>query len=179
MRTGSRGFTLVELMVVVAIIGLLAAIAFPAYQNYVARAQVMEGLAMTRAVRETLAATYYSTGRFPGSLAEAGLGGSTSFRGKYVTGIEIHRNTDVGEYHVAAIVVVFGGQARPALSGKRLSLYAIPGDTGGLLWACGNHWTNMNAINSAAASWLRVTSPTNDTLDARFRPAECRDQYTN
>ena len=179
MRANQAGFTLMELMIVVAIIGILAAIAFPAYQNYTARAQVMEGLAMTRSLKDAVAATYYATGSFPTSNAQAGVGTASSFRSKYVTSVQVVAPTGGGLYTVASIVVTFGGQVRSEMAGKRLALHAIPGDGGGVVWACGNHWTNMNAINSAAASWLRVTSPTNDTLDARFRPAECRDQYTN
>ena len=177
MRQIHAGFTLMELMIVVAIIGLLAAIAFPAYQNYTARAQTMEGLAMTRPLKDAAAATYYASGRFPGNNAEAGVGSASSYRSKYVTSVEIIGNDDDDELSVASIVVTFGGQARPAMAGKRLSMHAIPSNTGGIIWACGNHWTNMNGIDARATYWLQVTSSTHDTLDARFRPAECRDQY--
>ncbi len=178
MRLGARGFTLIELMIVVAIIGVLAAVAFPAYQNYVARAQVMEGLAMTRSLKDAMAATYYATGSFPTSNAEAGVGTDSSFSSKYVTSVEVVAPNG-GVHTVASIVVTFGGQVRSEMAGKRLALHAIPGDGGGIVWACGNHWTNMNAIDSRATLWLRITAPTHDTLGARFRPAECRDQYTN
>lgn len=179
MRATQAGFTLMELMIVVAIIGLLAAIAFPAYQNYTARAQVIEGLALTRSLKDAVTTTYYATGRFPGNNAEAGVGSASGYRSKYVTSVEIIGNDDEEQYSVASIVVTFGGQVRSAMSGKRLSMHAIPGDTGVVVWACGNHWTNMNAIDGRVTTWLRVTSPTNDTLDARFRPAECRDQRSN
>jgi type IV pilus assembly protein PilA len=177
MRQRSRGFTLMELMVVVAIVGLLAAIAFPAYQNYVARAQVVEGLAMTRALKDAVTATYYATGRFPGNNAAAGVGSAESYKSKYVTSVELVGNDDADEYSAASIVVTFGGEALPAMSGRKLSLHAIPGDTGGLVWACGNHWTHMNGIDALVAGWLKITSTTHDNLDARFRPAECRSQF--
>ena len=73
MTTVQKGFTLIELMIVVAIIGILAAIAMPAYQDYTVRAKVTEGLNLAAAAKLAVAETFASNGKFPTSNPEAGL----------------------------------------------------------------------------------------------------------
>ena len=68
-----KGFTLIELMIVVAIIGILAAIAIPAYQDYTIRAQVTEGLNLASSIKTAVAETYANNGVLPGNLALAGV----------------------------------------------------------------------------------------------------------
>ena len=87
MKNTQKGFTLIELMIVVAIIAILAAIAIPAYQDYLVRTQVSEGAVLTDGAKTAVAEFYSNTGRLPANNASAGLAASTSIQGSYVSGV--------------------------------------------------------------------------------------------
>src|SRR5450755_1425044 len=98
-----KGFTLIELMIVVAIIGILAAIAIPAYQDYTIRAQVTEGLNLAAAAKTAVAETFASNQAWPATNATAGMGLNTSINGKYVTSVTIGAG--------GQITIAYGNQA--------------------------------------------------------------------
>lgn len=127
MKKAQQGFTLIELMIVVAIIGILAAIAIPAYQDYTIRAQVSEGYSLAGAARTAVAETAAESGTFPGSNADAGISPAASITGNYVTSVTV----DTG----GVITVVFGSGAHTNIDGSNLTL--TPTDQGGSIsWAC-------------------------------------------
>ena len=85
-----KGFTLIELMIVVAIIGILAAIAIPAYQDYTIRAQVSEGMNLAAAAKAAVAESFLNSGVAPANRTAAGMSpNATDTSGKYVTGVEV------------------------------------------------------------------------------------------
>lgn len=111
-RTNS-GFTLIELMIVVAIIAIIAAIAMPAYQEYTIRSQVSEGVVLTGGARAAVWDFVSQRGYMPPNNESAGLPLSTSITGKYVTSVLVDANT---------IMATFGNRANVAINGKTLQL---------------------------------------------------------
>lgn len=127
-RRRADGFTLIELMIVVAIIAILAAIALPAYQDYVARGQVSEGLMLSTGAKEAVAVYYSDYGVFPADNAEGGMAAPGSINGRYVRSVTVDG--------MGNIAVAFSGTASSKLNGQTLTLTAA--DVGGSLrWSCG------------------------------------------
>ena len=124
-----NGFTLIELMVVVAVIGVLSAIAIPQYQNYVARAQVAEGFSLLASGKMAVAEYYNENGSFPTDNATARLGAANTIIGKYVGSVTVG--------NAGALTVAYNTTtAHDKLQGKNFVL--TPTDNGGSIsWACG------------------------------------------
>jgi type IV pilus assembly protein PilA len=127
MPTRQSGFTLIELMIVVAIIAILAAIAIPAYQDYTIRAQISEGLSLVGGTKTAIAEFYQMRGRFPGSNASANVALSQSIRGNFVTQANVSGN--------GIITITYGYAANQRISNSTVQL--VPTDRGGSSeWDC-------------------------------------------
>jgi len=138
------GFTLIELMIVVAILAILMAIAIPAYQDYTIRSQVSEGMTLAGGARTAVAEFWTDRGNFPSTNASAGLSGSGSILGEYVTGVAVSG--------AGLITVTFGGNANDAIDGNTLILEPTASTgAGSIEWACDT-----------------------GTVPNRYRPARCR-----
>lgn len=134
-RIYSAGFTLIELMIVVAIIAILAAIAIPAYQNYLIRAQVSEGMSLADGAKVAVWDYIAQTGQMPSSNTSAGLALPTSIAGKYVASV----NVTGGQIKVA-----YGGRANIALQPTFLVL-SPSFTTGSVIWNCTTYTTIPSA----------------------------------
>ena len=139
-----QGFTLIELMIVVAIIGILAAIAIPAYQDYTIRAQVSEGLNLSAGAKAAVTEYYQDTGDLAGSNTEAGLAASSEIAGNYVVSVGVAAGEITVTYESD------GNQsANRAIDGAELTLTPNTNNPGSVDWDC----AGGNILDSNA-KWL-------------------------
>jgi type IV pilus assembly protein PilA len=158
-----QGFTLIELMIVVAIIGILAAIAIPAYQNYTIRAQVTEGLSLADNYQTAVAEFYQNNGSFPAGVSTSGSATTVAMPGatvgKYVSAITVDANGNIK-------ITYSGSKVNAKLSGDILYLNVGTDTNGDIAWICGLQSTNPPTgvtLNTAATT----------TVPAQYLPSSC------
>jgi type IV pilus assembly protein PilA len=159
MKKTQQGFTLIELMIVVAIIGILAAIAIPAYQDYTVRAQVTEGLNLASDLKAAVGESFANDGVWPADNAAIGVTEEKS--GKYVEEVTISNGT---------INITFGNQANADAfaNGNILSLRPTVSPNGDVIWNCG--YRNEEGADPASGG---ADANTTDVVE-KYLPATCR-----
>jgi len=152
MKSVQKGFTLIELMIVVAIIGILAAIAIPAYQNYTKRAHVSEGLSLAGGAKAAVAEFYSSNNRLPQANSSVGLADATAITGNAVTSVAVGSSSGGSGINNGQILITYNSKI-DATNNKSLILSPIT-SVGGVKWTCKPGGTNA--------------------IDTKFVPTNCR-----
>ena len=170
MKAIQKGFTLIELMIVVAIIGILAAIAIPAYQDYTIRSQVTEGMTLAGDLKAAIAETVAQTGSWPADLAALGLGsgGPTQKSGRYVQQVDVDTGT---------IVITYGLDASQAIQGSTLSFKPWRNPNEDITWQCG--LSGQPTGTSAADAGGQDSGAAATTVRDKYLPASCRSTFSN
>ncbi|HEZ1599323.1 TPA: pilin [Neisseria meningitidis] len=159
MNTLQKGFTLIELMIVIAIVGILAAVALPAYQDYTARAQVSEAILLAEGQKSAVTEYYLNHGTWPKNNTSAGVASSSTIKGKYVKEVTVANGV------ITATMLSSG--VNNEIKGKKLSLWAKRQD-GSVKWFCGLPVTRAGTDDTVAADNTKK-------IDTKHLPSTCRD----
>ena len=147
-------------MIAVAIIGILVAVGIPQYQNYVARAQVAEGLSLASGAKTAVTEYRTTTGEWPADNEAAGLPGNFETKGNYIRGVKV---TNEGKFE---IIFEPEPDAHKLIAGK--SFYMIPTDEGGSIsWRC-------LCANSESGDCVNGGTPSGRQIDEKYLPSSCR-----
>ncbi|HEZ4826592.1 TPA: pilin [Neisseria meningitidis] len=165
MNTLQKGFTLIELMIVIAIVGILAAVALPAYQDYTARAQVSEAILLAEGQKSAVTEYYLNHGIWPSDNSAAGVASSSTIKGKYVAGVKVEKGVITAEMKSSGV--------NKEIQGKKLSLWAKRQD-GSVKWFCGQPVTRT-APTTTNDDVKADTAANGKQIDTKHLPSTCRD----
>ncbi|HGK6185242.1 TPA: pilin [Neisseria meningitidis] len=169
MNTLQKGFTLIELMIVIAIVGILAAVALPAYQDYTARAQVSEAILLAEGQKSAVTEYYLNHGKWPDGNSDAGVATSSEIKGKYVEKVEVAKGV------ITATMLSTG--VNKEIQGKKLSLWAKRQD-GSVKWFCGQPVQRAGTGTGANADDVTKTGTDNEKINTKHLPSTCRDLHS-
>ena len=165
-RRSAAGFTLIELMIVVAIIGILASMAIPAYQSYTIRAQVSEGFTLASAAKPPIAVSFLDHGQAPANRPAAGLSANAAdSSGSYTASIDVNNGV---------IVITYGNAASALVAGLTLTLTPYESLDGAVVWRCGTAAApaGLNPLGTAGGGNAAVyVAP---TVPPQYVPSNCR-----
>jgi type IV pilus assembly protein PilA len=167
-RSGHReaGFTLIELMIVVAIIGIIASMAIPAYQNYTIRSQVAEGLSLAASAKAPIALAYLDDGEAPADRVAAGLtANNADTAGRYVTSLGVTNGV---------LVVTYGNDASAIINGLTLTLTPYETADNSVVWRCGSAPAPIGLRELGTAGGGNRAAYLAPTVPAQYLPATCR-----
>ena len=139
-----QGFTLIELMIVVAIIGILAAIAIPAYQDYTIRAQVSEGLNLVGGAKAAVTEYFQDRGTMPADNSTAGLAAAAQIQGKYVSLVTVGAN--------GVVTVTYGNSAHTVIATKAITMTPDTSLSGSVQWDCAGSGIENKHLPAACRS---------------------------
>ncbi|HGH6703690.1 TPA: pilin [Neisseria meningitidis] len=169
MNTLQKGFTLIELMIVIAIVGILAAVALPAYQDYTARAQVSEAILLAEGQKSAVTEYYLNHGEWPANNSSAGVASTPSdIKGKYVQKVEVAKGVITAQ--------MASSNVNNEIKGKKLSLWAKR-QNGSVKWFCGQPVQRAAATGAKADDVTAdaVNKVTGNEIDTKHLPSTCRD----
>ncbi|HFA0919725.1 TPA: pilin, partial [Neisseria gonorrhoeae] len=161
MNTLQKGFTLIELMIVIAIVGILAAVALPAYQDYTARAQVSEAILLAEGQKSAVTEYYLNNGKWPADNGAAGVASASTIKGKYVESVTVAKGVVTAQ--------MASSNVNNEIKGKKLSLWAKRQD-GSVKWFCGQPVTRTGDNDDT------VAADGTNAIETKHLPSTCRDK---
>ncbi|ENV6686393.1 pilin, partial [Neisseria gonorrhoeae] len=166
MNTLQKGFTLIELMIVIAIVGILAAVALPAYQDYTARAQVSEAILLAEGQKSAVTEYYLNNGIWPKDNTSAGVASPASnIKGKYVQKVEVNNGV--------VTATMASSNVNKEIQGKKLSLWAKRQD-GSVKWFCGQPVKRDAGAGADDVTDDAGTDNGGKEIDTKHLPSTCR-----
>ncbi|ROU50419.1 pilin [Neisseria gonorrhoeae] len=166
MNTLQKGFTLIELMIVIAIVGILAAVALPAYQDYTARAQVSEAILLAEGQKSAVTEYYLNNGKWPENNTSAGVASASDIKGKYVESVTVANGVVTAKMKPSGV--------NKEIQGKKLSLWAKR-ENGSVKWFCGQPVTRTEANAKAGTDDVAKDDAAGKKIDTKHLPSTCRD----